>query len=383
MPAVSPPNFGPRIASMPDGVRVVSAIGTVVTVTDVAPASALPLGMSGEPRVSPDLRYTLSTSGWVDTLRLADTATGEEKAVASNRPDLPPARRPVPRRFTVDGTRLILLEPDTNSLVLRDVPSLTEVYRVGMPPEMAQARNDHPKRFNTFCVLDLPNPREVAIVHGGQLLRVDVGSGAVTERIPLWRTPEELERLADTVACASRPGRAEVVFDVGQNIELWDLDSDRRTATLGKTGVGTISSMMFSPDGRQLAVTGFDGSLEVWDVETRELVHRNRTVIDSHLGVGLKAFPSADRVVLTSGGLLRVWDLDSNATIADIETNNPFTATVAPDGGSLVYWGDAGLSRMSLDPRRWADHLCRLVGRDLTDAERRDLPPGSPTGPVC
>jgi hypothetical protein len=78
--------------------------------------------------------------------------------------------------------------------------------------------------------------------------------------------------------------------------------------------------------------------------------------------------------------LIRIWDLDRRGAIAGMELkplgSNP---AVTPDGGTLLFWSLGSLTRMPLDARQWATHLCRTTGRDLTDAERQILPPGSPT----
>jgi nucleoside phosphorylase len=383
-PTEQAPNLVPRLATTAEGLRLVTAIGTAMAVVDLASTEATARGRyDREPMLSPDLRHALTTSLWGETLNLWDTATGEKRVSVANEPRGAGRDRPQPRLFTVDGDRLVAVEPDHEHLVIHDVPSLDVVADVELPAEMRTVRSRYPGRFNSFCIVDVPGSREIAIVHAGLVVRVDVRSGAVTQEFPLGRDEEELLRFADIVNCVSRPGHAEVAFDVGRDVEVWDLDRGERSTTLPGTGVGTISSLRFRPDGRQLAVTGFDGSMEVWDVERRRPAEPARKVIDAHLGVQLAGFPHPDRLVLRSGGMLRVWDLRRDAAIGDVETDFPFSATVAPDGSTLVYWSHGGLTRMPLDPRRWADHLCRVVGRDLTDAERRDLPAGSPPGPVC
>lgn len=91
----------------------------------------------------------------------------------------------------------------------------------------------------------------------------------------------------------------------------------------------------------------------------------------------------ANQVVVRDLETSRVWDLDRNAVIVDVKTTSAKTGVVTPDGDTLAYWNEAGVNRIPLDPERWANHICSVVGRDLTDAERRTLPPGSHTGRIC
>jgi hypothetical protein len=93
-------------------------------------------------------------------------------------------------------------------------------------------------------------------------------------------------------------------------------------------------------------------------------------------------FATDDRMVVRGGGRLRVWDLVHDAPIAEVETTSLNSATVGSDG-SLMWWGVAGPTRTPLDPARWSDQVCEVVGRDLTDAERDALPSGAAAQVVC
>ena len=102
----------------------------------------------------------------------------------------------------------------------------------------------------------------------------------------------------------------------------------------------------------------------------------------ANLGASVTGFATGDRMVVRGAEVLRVWDLDNDAPIAEVETVSLNSATVGPDG-SLMWWGVAGLTRTPLDPAGWAEHVCRVVGRDLTGAERDALPTGTWAQPVC
>lgn len=56
-------------------------------------------------------------------------------------------------------------------------------------------------------------------------------------------------------------------------LKLWDIDSGKEIHTFRGQLVGFIS-MAFSPDGSRLAAGGWDGSITLWDLATRQQVGR-------------------------------------------------------------------------------------------------------------
>lgn len=370
-------SIAPGLATTDDGSRLVTAAGSAVNVVDVASADFVPMNGADHstPLLSPDQRYLLTDDYLTSqTLRLWDTATGASLASAPVRGYL------IPVGFVGGGSHVLAVDEEINYVALFAVPSLRVVAEIELPAEMR--KNSRRLKFDNFCASDLLGADEIAVVHAGLVVRLDLRSGATSgPPLRLWRTENELRLIADLHSCADRPGRAEIAFDVGSRVEVWDLHRGEKV-TLPIDDVGRISDLRFSQDGRQLAVIGVNGSLVVWDVELRRPITRPQRVIAGDFP-GVAGFPAADRVVVSDLNGLRVWDVDRKAVIADIEMLNAGTATVAPDGHSLTYWSPAGLNRIPLDPRRWADHLCRVVGRDLTDAERGALPPGSHPGRIC
>jgi RNA polymerase sigma factor (sigma-70 family) len=136
-----------------------------------------------------------------------------------------------------------------------------------------------------------------------------------------------------------------------------------------------LTSVKFSPDGRQLATAGLDGSVQLWDVASAKELRRFETGAPVY-SIAL----SPDGKVLATGGggrdkagMGKLWDLSTGAEVVQFEgrddtgdpnkapvrfkdTARPATVTAvafAPDGASLAY-GTRGqfVAVWDIGPRR-------------------------------
>jgi WD40 repeat protein len=98
-----------------------------------------------------------------------------------------------------------------------------------------------------------------------------------------------------------------------------------------------ICSVRFSPDNRTLSSGHFDGSVQVWDIESGQCRH----MMQGHTGCAWSVNFSPDAQVLASGGfdgLVRLWDVQTGKSLKVLQGHAEavFAIRFNPDGQTLV-----------------------------------------------
>jgi WD40 repeat protein/class 3 adenylate cyclase len=213
---------------------------------------------------------------------------------------------------------------------------------------------------------------------------------AERHRLHVWNVRRRtVTARADTPAVASLvfspDGRLIALAGTDGGTEIREVRSGRVVKSIPTEGLSR--SVAFSPDGSLLAVGQFDGegqlfSTESWTPLGQPLVaHTQRiTTVEFSRDGRTLATSSADGTVL-------LWDVATQEPIGSplaVEPNTFVSAAFSPDGARLyaVSTGRRGI-RLDTDPEAWKRHACLVSGRELTAREWKDALPDRPYRTVC
>ncbi|WP_166830837.1 WD40 repeat domain-containing serine/threonine protein kinase [Thalassoroseus pseudoceratinae] len=142
------------------------------------------------------------------------------------------------------------------------------------------------------------------------------------------------------------------------NVELWDIETARRTKILGYHSA-QVNSLAFSPDGRYLASGAEDRRIKVWEVSTGKLVR----TFHGHRGRITDVIFSPDGSSLLSTGwddTLRVWSMTLQEEMLTLGTpKQPKVGTyqlrISANGRYLVQRSNTIFTRYKLPTMDTAD----------------------------
>ena len=160
----------------------------------------------------------------------------------------PPAPASVPR-FSPDGQWLSFVTYDSRRLFVYRIADTNLSHDLSFSPPIEHA---------TFT----PDSRSIVVASGGKRQFYELGTGRVTQNIPV--------REANTKAGVSAftpDGNLLAAAEYPSAIRLYDVNTGGFLAELQDESTVAVTSLHFSPDGSFLAVTRGISSTELWDID--------------------------------------------------------------------------------------------------------------------
>ncbi len=258
--------------------------------------------------------------------------------------------------FSPDGRIMAVTRPDetvqildsTNGEVLRTLPSLgTETLAVCFSPDGEFIATTHrgaqvalwTKDGTQVCTMDTvvtpwtvefrPDGRRLAIGCWGREFQTwDVESCTIDVRVGDAKTV--------TWGVSYMPTNTNILATCSGDgsVRLWNLSEQRNVLTLDAFGGSDALSVPFTPDGKTLVASGFDGSLCAWDFE----------YYDRHIAGNLEYQLEQLREEL--GSDIRTDDLRAWAA----EVRNRTWPRIGPHAQPAANYGSSPASARSIDP---------------------------------
>ena len=139
-------------------------------------------------------------------------------------------------------------------------------------------------------------------------------------------------------------------------VKLWHFPSGQHETTFTNQA-GSVCAVLFSPDGRMLVSTSWDGTVRLWDVFAR----RELATLRGHSGLcgALPFRRMADgwpRAAPTRRDAVKLWDLATHRELLSLHGEGQFFVHVAfsPDGNTLVATSFDGIAHLWRAPS-WAE----------------------------
>ena len=176
------------------------------------------------------------------------------------------------------------------------------------------------------------------------------------------------------------------VHEHGGTVEVWDVASRSRSAMLRVDSNSAYYAIAFSPDGRTVASGSLDDPIvRVWDVRTQRVLRE----LDQGSATALTLDFSPDGRTLAVSGfepVASLWDVATGTRIGPTLTAGSRRAEIdlSPDGRRLLLTHADGRGAVfDVDPESWSRRACTLANRTLTSKEWEEFLPGRPYEPAC
>jgi len=255
------------------------------------------------------------------------------------------------------GVECVAFSPDGKTLATATLPSKAgkdalRLWDVATGKELCQLRTD---KFGCSALAFSPDGKTLAS-NGGLNSTIDLWDLATRKvRRSIKSGPGTGAHLA-----VSPDSRLLAGVGYGQRGAIWDMQTGKELAVLGPKGevkpnppaTPYFTCVVFSPDGKTLATSGYPNTVVLWDVPSG----KRRADLASHKGTVHNVCFAPDGRTLYSLGedqLLVYWDVATGKERTSVDLRPQFRnltryAALSPDGTTLAILGQGHLRLFDL-----------------------------------
>ncbi len=300
----------------------------------------------------------------------------DHRLLATARPSRPLAR--MYAAFSPDGRRMLTIAQDERTVLVWRIEgnSLREEHVLELPaPEGITASGPDPTTGLVPSWINLSFPDDDhAVISGLSYVsrwRLDTGKPDGETYQPRAQAAQQLANEAAGTFATAVPGRPQALVRTLEEVGVWDFTTGEFTKWFEKDPKGgrdrPIRSFSLSPDGKLLAVQYAGGSVHLWDV--RKKVWKQTLTTNGVYYLG-RFLGNRGLHTTTAAGEQVVWDVTDRQDTYRYYVGYGSVLSPSTDGRNLTMIDGSRTSVVPLDPDRWADRLCSLAQRELTERER-------------
>jgi WD40 repeat protein len=232
-----------------------------------------------------------------------------------------------------DGLKTASFSPDGGRAVTASEDGTVRIWEVGTGNEIHTLSQPG---VTIYCATFSPDGRSVATASGDGTVRIwDASNG---RELRLLRGHKEQVYWVSF----SSDGKLLATAGIDKTVRVWDFNTGQEIKAL--EGPAPIKHVVFSPDGRFIAAAVLNGTALVWELQTGKPMQTLRGQGDR--GIFSVAYSPDGRYILTSGfegytgleGSARIWEVNSGQVVSTLVGHKAglLDATFSHDGKYIV-----------------------------------------------
>lgn len=195
----------------------------------------------------------------------------------------------------------------------------------------------HRKKERSFGLILSPNGNLLAVLEDDRIGIWSMGTGK-----------EVMHKDVSVNKAAFSPDGTLLAAEAGDKVVIWETASGKNHTELRHPGMYSFYALLFSPDGKVLALSHPEEGIALWDVTARK---RLRRALPDRYARRIAISPDGHTLAAYAGSAIRLWDIATGKLLHDRPGHDPLVSglAVSADGKTLASTSYVGSGPMLWD----------------------------------
>lgn len=124
----------------------------------------------------------------------------------------------------------------------------------------------------------------------------------------------------------------------GNVVDVWNPSTDQTVFTFHGQSSNGVASISWSPDGKYIASAGNDGTVEVWNIHTGQIIFADRATLDTPSSGPAAVWGPFGMILafISDSNTIQVWNVATNTEITRYSAPTNFALVWSPDGKEIA-----------------------------------------------